>query len=62
MSNPEQGFLIVKMGSSGSYEENAINDGILKSGNRGSGELVTEVIETGIYAKKDNNTGEYEEI
>lgn len=56
------GFFIVEMGSSGSYEQNGINDGILQSGNRGSGELTTEVIETGIYAKKDNNTGEYEEI
>jgi len=58
----DNGFFIVKMGSSGSYEQNGINDGILQSGNRGSGELTTEVIETGIYAKKDNNTGEYEEI
>lgn len=58
----DNGFFIVEMGSSGSYEQNGINDGILQSGNRGSGELTTEVIETGIYAKKDNNTGEYEEI
>lgn len=58
----DNGFFIVEMGSSGSYEQNGINDGILQSGNRGSGELSTEVIETGIYAKKDNNTGEYEEI
>lgn len=58
----DNGFFVVEMGSSGSYEQNGINDGILQSGNRGSGELSTEVIETGIYAKKDNNTGEYEEI
>lgn len=58
----DNGFFIVEMGSSGSYEQNGINDGILQSGNRGNGELTTEVIETGIYAKKDNNTGEYEEI
>lgn len=58
----DNGFFIVEMGSSGSYKQNGINDGILQSGNRGSGELTTEVIETGIYAKKDNNTGEYEEI
>ena len=60
--NPDNGFLIVDVGSSGSYEQNGINDGILQSGNRGEGELTTEVINTGIYAKKDNNTGEYEEI
>jgi hypothetical protein len=58
----DNGFFMVEVGSSGSYDNNDINDGILKSGNRGEGELSTEVIETGIYAKKDNNTGEYEEI
>ena len=60
--NPDNGFLIVDVGSSGSYEENDIIGGILTSDNSSSGELSTEVIETGIYAKKENNNGEYEVI
>lgn len=62
VANPDNGFLILEMGSSGSYSENGINSGILKPGNRGSGSLETEVQDTGIYTKKENNNGEYEVI
>lgn len=48
---PNLGFLIVKMGSSGSYDEDTVNNGIIKTDNMGSGYLTTEVIETGIYTK-----------
>ena len=60
--NPDNGFLIVEMGASGFYNESDINDGILVTGNSSSGELSTEVADTGIYAKKENNNGEYEVI
>jgi hypothetical protein len=60
--NPDNGFLIGKMGSSGSYEENDINSGIINLANGGQGNLSTEVQDTGIYAKDNNNNGEYEVI
>lgn len=45
------GFLIVKMGESGTLQENGVNSGIIKTDNRGSGDFTPEVIDTGIYTK-----------
>lgn len=62
VAESDNGFLIVKMGSSGSYSENDINSGMLISGNGKSGSLLAEDEDTGIYTKKENNNGEYEVI
>lgn len=56
------GFLTVEIGSSGSYEEDDIQSGIINLRNRGQGNLSTEAQDTGIYIKQDNNNGEYEVI
>ena len=40
--------------------EKPINNGVLVIGNRGQGTFLTEVQNTGVLIKKDNNYGEYE--
>lgn len=62
VSELDNGFLIVKMGQYGSYEENDITGETLKTGNSSSGNLTPEVADTGNYIKSNNNQGEYEEI
>ncbi len=54
------GFLVVEMGSNGSYAINDTNNGILNRSNSGQGNLTTEVEDTGNYIKSNNNSGEYE--
>lgn len=56
----DNGFLVTKVGSSGSFNESAVNNGNIKKANSGQGNLTTEVEDTGIYVKKENNNGEYE--
>lgn len=60
--NPDVGFLIAKVGSSGSYNENDTNSGIITVDGRQAGELTEAVPSTGIYTRNENNNGEYEEI
>ena len=62
VAESNQGFLIVKIGSSGSYEQNDMNGGILISSNSGEGNLTPDTEDTGNYIKSNTNTGEYEEI
>ena len=45
------GFFVVDMGTSGSYIQNNVNDGILTSGNSSSGTYSTDEQDTGNYIK-----------
>jgi hypothetical protein len=56
------GFLVTKMGSSGSLVPDTINGGNFIGTNKGQGDLSADEQDTGIYTIKHNNNGEYEEV
>lgn len=60
--NPDNGFLMVRMDSSGSFTENDINSGNYKLDNIELGTLTEDEDSEGVYTKKNNNNGEYEVI
>jgi hypothetical protein len=62
VAESDNGFLIVKTGSSGSYDENDINSGNYILDNNQLGILTEDTKSAGTYTKKNNNNGEYEVI